>query len=93
MKVKRVEGLQCDFTILQYRCIPNNDIPIELRGNTLFATLPGQQYELEPMRNTEFGLKGLAGFSAIFVLGEDGVPTEAQLHRPNGMFTGERKEE
>ena len=50
------------------------------------ALIPGQPtYELEPVRDTEFGLKGLSGFSVVFLL--DGTTVEKiEVRQPNGVF-------
>jgi CubicO group peptidase (beta-lactamase class C family) len=67
-------------------------LSIELKGDKLFAILPGQPtYELEPYQPNEFNLKGLAGFTMVFVV-EDGKVVKAQSHQPNGIFTAERSD-
>jgi CubicO group peptidase (beta-lactamase class C family) len=63
---------------------------IELKAGTLYAIIPGQPtHELQPYERNEFNLKGLTGYSMIFVVKDDKV-IEAQSHQPNGIFTAER---
>jgi CubicO group peptidase (beta-lactamase class C family) len=66
---------------------------VSLRGEgTLIITVPGQpSYELLPVDETHFKLKGLEGFSVEFKVGEDGRVIEAIFHQPNGDFTVKRK--
>lgn len=64
-------------------------ITVAIRGeNTLTLTVPGQPtYELEPIEEHLYGLKGLPGFEARFVP-ESG---EIILQQPNGTFTLTKK--
>ncbi len=74
--------------------LPNVEVTVDLKGSVLTASIPGQPvYELVPLRGTEFALKGLAGFSAVFVVDPEGQVTELQFHQPNGVFTAPRKQE
>lgn len=66
-------------------------ISISLKGNALFASIPGQPtIELVPYKGTEFTLKGLQGFSLKFIL-EQGQPTEVVVSQPQGTFRGKKK--
>lgn len=59
----------------------------DARG-VLKAIVPGQpEYELEPVRENTFTLKGLTGFSARFELDEKGNVTVCHLTQPNGTYT------
>ncbi|MEK7487351.1 MAG: serine hydrolase [Planctomycetota bacterium] len=65
---------------------------IELKGNVLVASLPGQPpYDLVPDQGTEFNLKALNGYSVYFVEDEKGEITELQFRQPNGVFPATRK--
>jgi CubicO group peptidase (beta-lactamase class C family) len=73
--------------------ITEQAMEIVLTGNRLNAVLPGQPtYELEPIRETEFGLKGLTGFSLVFIL-DGGSVKEIEVRQPNGVFTAIPKRE
>ncbi len=66
-------------------------ISISLKGNVLFASIPGQPIvELVPYRGTEFTFKGLEGVSVKFVL-EQGQTTEIVVSQPQGTFRGKKK--
>lgn len=68
-------------------------ISISLKGNALFASIPGQPTtELVPYKGTEFTLKGLQGFSVRFIL-EQGLATEIAVIQPQGTFRGKKKTE
>jgi hypothetical protein len=64
---------------------------VALRDGKLFATLPGQEYELVPYEGTEFTLRGLAGFSIEFKPDEAGVYTEALVTEPDLVLVARRK--
>lgn len=68
-------------------------VNVELRSdNILTITVPGQPtYELEPYLGTEFNLRGLAGYSAKFIM-KEGIAKEVIFIQPNGVFTATRKE-
>jgi CubicO group peptidase (beta-lactamase class C family) len=75
----------------RYR-LSNQVADVRLKGNTLMLTLPGQPvYELEPVRDTRFSIKGLNGFFVEFVLADDEEPTVEELRfiQPNGVFKAE----
>jgi CubicO group peptidase (beta-lactamase class C family) len=53
----------------------------------LKAIVPGQpEYEMEPVRENTFNLKGLTGFSAKFEVDDKGNVTACNLTQPNGTF-------
>lgn len=59
----------------------------DARG-VLKAIVPGQpEYELEPVRENVFNLKGLTGFSARFELDAAGNVRACHLTQPNGTYT------
>lgn len=68
-------------------------VNISLRGDdTLTLTVPGQPtYELVPVRNTSFSIKGLSGFTVEFKKNASGVVDEVVFHQPNGTFVAKRK--
>lgn len=62
-------------------------IYIDARG-VLKAIVPGQpEYELEPVRENVFNLKGLTGFSARFEQDAAGNVRACHLTQPNGTYT------
>lgn len=62
-------------------------VKIELRGNALVASLPGQpEYELIPKHLGSFSLKGLSGYDVVFKTDEAGKVTQALFVQPNGTF-------
>jgi CubicO group peptidase (beta-lactamase class C family) len=65
---------------------------VALKGErTLQVTLPGQpDFELEPVKGTEFRLKGLSGFAVEFKADESGTITEAVVTQPNAVFVAKR---
>jgi len=66
-------------------------ITIFLKGNVLFASIPGQPtIELVPYKGTEFSLKGLEAYSMKFIL-EQGRVTEIVVSQPGGTFRGKKK--
>lgn len=65
---------------------------VELRGNKLIATVPGQApYELIPFTGTSFKLKDLNGFTLEFHLDDKGQVKSATMNQPNGALEA-RKE-
>ena len=67
---------------------------VTLRGDQLSVTVPGQPpYALEPIREAEFALAGLHGFSLQFQFDEQGAVTGARFIQPNGIFEAKRVEE
>ncbi|MCC6230155.1 MAG: serine hydrolase [Phycisphaerales bacterium] len=67
-------------------------IKVELRGNSLVASLPGQpEYELIPKHPGAFSLKGLAGFDVVFKSDQSGKVTQAYFVQPNGTFPATKK--
>jgi hypothetical protein len=72
--------------------IANQTISINLKGDVLTLNVPGQpSLDLVPDRDDEFNLKGIAGISIKFVVGDDGSVTMS-LKQPNGVFETKRKE-
>ncbi len=68
-------------------------VTVATRGETLTVTVPGQPtYELVPVKDTRFDLKGLNGFSLEFTLPSGAQKAiEASFLQPNGTFTAKRK--
>ena len=65
---------------------------VELAGNTLKLTVPGQPiYTMVPDVSGRFKLQGLQGFSIAFVV-EGGVAIKMVAHQPNGVFESKRQE-
>jgi CubicO group peptidase (beta-lactamase class C family) len=62
---------------------------VALAGNKLVVTLPGQRHELEPRRGLRFGLRGLSGYSAEFVLDGEQVK-RLRFRQPEGLFEAQR---
>jgi CubicO group peptidase (beta-lactamase class C family) len=69
-------------------------LAIDLKGeDTLTGTLPGQpSFELVPYQGTTFNLKGLAGASLTFKLGETGPAEAVELVQPGVVLQAKRKE-
>lgn len=66
-------------------------ITIEVRGAALFASIAGQpDYELEPLINNTFRLKGLEGFKVRFLTDAEGEFKVARFIQPNGIFDAAR---
>lgn len=62
-------------------------VNISLRRNQLIAFVVGQPiYELVPVKETEFILKGLPEFSFKFILDADGVAVSIEINQANGVF-------
>jgi CubicO group peptidase (beta-lactamase class C family) len=65
---------------------------VSLAGDSLHLSLPGQPlYELIPIKDLNFDVKGMAGFSAEFKKDATGKITEAVFSQPNGVFTAKRQ--
>jgi hypothetical protein len=71
------------------------DMPmlIVLKGDhALLAALPGQpDIELEPVKESEFRLKGVIGSRIEFTSDASGVVTEALLTQPWGVLSATRR--
>ena len=69
------------------------EVVVDMRpGRGLVVTVPGQpDYDLVPMKGTEFGLKGLDGYSVEFIRDAAGAVTEIVFHQPNGTFSAKKK--
>ncbi len=67
-------------------------VTVALRGDgTLMATVPGQpNYELVPVSDPEFKIRGLPGFSIQFVMDDSGNCSETRFKQPNGTFVLKR---
>jgi hypothetical protein len=60
--------------------------------NTLKAFIAGQpEYELIPVKEHVFSLKGLDGFRMIFIVNEKGEAIELVSEQPNGSFKATKK--
>lgn len=56
-------------------------------SGVLKAIVPGQpEYEMEPVKENTFNLKGLTGFSARFEVDDKGTVSACDLTQPNGTF-------
>jgi hypothetical protein len=72
--------------------VMGNIVVVELVGSTLKISVPGlPEYELEPIKGTEFGLKGLSGFSIEFKKDESGAVTEALVNQMGAVFIAKKK--
>ena len=70
--------------------LAGQQITVGIKGDVLTLHVPGQpRYELEPDRDDEFNLKGVAGFSVKFFKDEDETWI-ARFHQPNGVFDAKR---
>lgn len=68
------------------------DMPVSFKGDVLQVAIPGiPEYELEPIKGTEFALKGLSGMTVEFVQNEAGQVTEAIVSTGQGVYTATRK--
>lgn len=66
---------------------PEFKVTVTLTGSVMTLTAFGQPaIVLEPAYGTTFALKGLAGFSARFVVGETGAATSLRLIQPDGVY-------
>jgi CubicO group peptidase (beta-lactamase class C family) len=63
---------------------------VYLKEGKLFASLPGQEFELVPYHGTEFNLKGMTGFSIAFKQDENKHYCEAVVTQPDVVFTAKR---
>jgi CubicO group peptidase (beta-lactamase class C family) len=67
---------------------PEFKVAVALSGSVLALSAFGQPpIVLEPAYGTTFALKGLAGFSARFIVGETGAATSLRLIQPDGVYT------
>jgi hypothetical protein len=58
----------------------------------LFLFIPGQpEYELIPVKENEFSIKSLSGFTIRFTPDDEGYMKELVSIQPNGTFRAERK--
>lgn len=63
------------------------------KENVLTVTVPGQPtYDLEPVKENEFNLKGLSGYSVRFTVDKKGNVTKLDFLQPNGIFSAEKKD-
>ncbi len=66
-------------------------VQVLLQGSTLVVTLPGQRHELEPRVGLMFGLRGVGGYAAEFVLDAAGTPVMLRFHQPDGVHEAKRE--
>ncbi|MBC8111905.1 MAG: serine hydrolase [Verrucomicrobia bacterium] len=68
-------------------------IKVFFKGETtLMLNVPGQpDYELVPVREHEFDLKTLKGYSVVFKTDDRKQTTEVTFRQPNGNFTAKKK--
>lgn len=67
-------------------------VRVEVKGTGLILVVPGQPvYDLSPDRGTTFKLKGVSGYSIVFVLSPDDEVQEMQIIQPNGVYTAKPK--
>lgn len=66
---------------------------VSLQGDKgLTLTMPGQPvYELVPVKDLRFNVKGLTGFSLEFKKDAAGLAAEVIFYQPNGTFVAKRK--
>jgi hypothetical protein len=64
---------------------------IYLKEGKLFASIPGQEFELIPYQGTEFTLKGMTGFSIAFKQDENKRCSEVVVTEPGMVSTSKRK--
>ncbi len=60
------------------------------QGHVLVLNAGGQSFELAPYRRTEFDIKGLQGFTLVFMADPQGRVTALESRQPNGVFTAKR---
>jgi hypothetical protein len=66
---------------------------IELKGAVLQVSLPGQpDRELEPIKGTEFAVKGIAGATIEFKRDESGAVVEAAVATMGAVLIARRKQ-
>jgi hypothetical protein len=71
--------------------VPSKTITISLKGNVLFASVPGSpDMELLPGLGDEFTLKQMKVVTLRFKLDEKGNVTAAELIQPGGIFEAKR---
>jgi CubicO group peptidase (beta-lactamase class C family) len=70
-----------------------NELPlmVYLKEGKLFASIPGQEFELIPYQGTEFTLKGMTGFSIAFKQDDNKRYSEAIVIGPNMVSIAKRK--
>lgn len=92
MPEAKIDRALLDKLVGQYE-MASMVMTVGVRGDiTLTANIPGQpEYELEPVRGTEFNFKGLKGFSVEFKLSGEGAAESAVITQPNGVFTAKRR--
>jgi CubicO group peptidase (beta-lactamase class C family) len=67
-------------------------ISIEFKGDVLQIAVPGMpDYELQPVKGTEFALKGLSGFSIEFKRDGSGAVTEALVNQMGSVYTAKKR--
>ena len=72
--------------------LAGQEATIELRGDVLTLIVPGQPpYSLVPIREMNFDIQGLSGFSIEFRM-TGGRVSEFAAHQPNGTFVATRKQ-
>ena len=64
---------------------------VYLKEDKLFASIPGQEFELIPYQGTEFTLKGMTGFSIAFKQDENKRYSEVVVTQPGMVSTSKRK--
>ena len=62
-----------------------------LKEGKLFASIPGQEFELIPYQGTEFTLKGMTGFSIAFKQDENKRYSEVVVTEPGMVSISKRK--
>ena len=63
------------------------------KKNVLTVTVPGQPtYDLEPVKENVFNLKGHSGYSVKFTVDKNGNVTKLEFIQPNGIFVAEKKD-
>ena len=89
--VKKMEKSDLEKFLGEYD-ISGTIIKVTLRGeSTLIMTVPGQpDYELIPLGNQVFNIKGLEGYSVKFNQDGDKV-SEIVFNQPNGVFSAKKK--
>lgn len=72
--------------------LPPQEVTVAVQGHVLTVHVPGQQtFTLEPAETDEFDLKGIAGYSVRFAVGDDGAMS-AWFSQPNGVFEAKRRQ-
>jgi hypothetical protein len=74
----------------QYEYI-EQPLMVYLKEGKLFASIPGQEFELIPYQGTEFTLKGMTGFSIAFKQDENKRYSEVIVTEPGMVSTSKRK--